>query len=333
MAAVIAKVLSINGEAFARDASGKLRPLKVGDVLHEGETVVSGNGAQVVLAMNDGRSVTVGAQQSVTLDAEVAALEKPDASDSALAHDGKALAPIAAVIAQGSDLDALLEEEATAAGEASAGNEGHGFVEFARIVETVGGQSYQYSTERVAAEDSFNAGDLNQENRAPAASDYSVTTDEDTPVSGRVVAVDQDGDPLTYAKGNDPQHGTVTVNGDGTWTYVPGPDYNGSDSFTVTIDDGNGGTATSTVTIGVTPVNDPPIPDDPTDPTFDPTTGNYNVTTPEDTPVSGQVVGSDKDGDTLTYSKANDPQHGTVTVNGDGTWTYVPGPDYNGTDS
>ncbi|MBP6675140.1 MAG: tandem-95 repeat protein, partial [Vitreoscilla sp.] len=127
----------------------------------------------------------------------------------------------------------------------------------------------------------------------PATGNYAVTTPEDTPVSGQVKGSDVDGDPLTYAKAADPAHGTVAVNPDGTWTYTPGPSYNGSDVFTVTVSDGHGGTATSTITIGITPVNDAPKFDDPTNPTFDPATGNYAVTTPEDTPVSGQVKGSD----------------------------------------
>ncbi|ANY73424.1 hypothetical protein BBD41_12975 [Paenibacillus ihbetae] len=52
------------------------------------------------------------------------------------------------------------------------------------------------------------------------------------------------------------------------------------------------------------------------------------------TPVSGQVIGADPDGDPLTYAKgATDPQNGTVTVNADGTWSYTPAQDFIGTDS
>uniref|UniRef100_UPI00403F2DD7 isopeptide-forming domain-containing fimbrial protein n=1 Tax=Paenibacillus sp. FSL W7-1332 TaxID=2921702 RepID=UPI00403F2DD7 len=51
-------------------------------------------------------------------------------------------------------------------------------------------------------------------------------------------------------------------------------------------------------------------------------------------PVSGQVIGTDPDGDPLTYAKgATDPQNGTVTVNADGTWSYTPAQDFIGTDS
>ncbi|MFP5478009.1 MAG: Ig-like domain-containing protein, partial [Gammaproteobacteria bacterium] len=158
-------------------------------------------------------------------------------------------------------------------------------------------------------------------NDAPTAPNYSLTTPEDTPISGKVVGSDVDGDTLGYTKGSDPKNGTVVVNADGSYTYTPGKDYNGSDSFTVTVSDGNGGTATSTVTIGVTPTNDAP------------TVPNYELTTQEDKPVSGKVVGSDVDGDTLSYTKGSDPAHGSVTVNADGTFTYNPGKDYNGSDS
>ncbi|OEZ27087.1 hypothetical protein AO062_29845 [Variovorax boronicumulans] len=158
-------------------------------------------------------------------------------------------------------------------------------------------------------------------NDAPTVPNYTETTNEDTPVNGQVVGSDVDGDALTYTKGSDPAHGTVTVNADGTYTYVPGANFNGTDSFTVTVSDGHGGTTTSTVNVTVNPVNDAP------------TVPNYVETTNEDTPVSGQVVGSDVDGDTLTYVKGSDPAHGTVTVNADGTYTYVPGANFNGTDT
>ncbi|MGR5457278.1 cadherin-like domain-containing protein, partial [Vibrio alfacsensis] len=71
-------------------------------------------------------------------------------------------------------------------------------------------------------------------------------------------ATDVDGDELTFNKGSDPTNGSVTVDTDGNWTYTPNDDYNGSDSFTVKVSDGQGGTDTITVNIGVTPANDDP---------------------------------------------------------------------------
>lgn len=58
-AQVIAKISSISGEAFARDASGKMRRLKVGDAVREGESVVASDGSLVTLKLADGREMAV----------------------------------------------------------------------------------------------------------------------------------------------------------------------------------------------------------------------------------------------------------------------------------
>src|SRR5690606_29905980 len=130
----------------------------------------------------------------------------------------------------------------------------------------------------------------------PVSSDQNLTTNEDTPVSGQVAASDVDGDSLIYSVSGQPANGSVSLNSaTGGFVYTPNADYNGSDSFVVTIDDGNGGTTTSLITIGVNPVNDAPVSSD------------QNLTTNEDTPVSGQVAASDVDGDSLIYSVSGQP--------------------------
>ncbi|MCH2242471.1 MAG: tandem-95 repeat protein, partial [Aquabacterium sp.] len=104
--------------------------------------------------------------------------------------------------------------------------------------------------------------------------------------------------------------------------YTPAANYNGTDSFTVTVSDGKGGTVDSVVTINVTPANDAPV------------TSNRSETTPEDTAVSGQVIASDIDGDTLSYAIKTGVAHGSVVLNTTtGAYTYTPAANYNGTDS
>ncbi|MFA0401586.1 cadherin-like domain-containing protein, partial [Vibrio splendidus] len=95
-------------------------------------------------------------------------------------------------------------------------------------------------------------------NGDPLGDSVAVTTDEDTPVSGSLSASDGDNDSLSFSKGSDPSNGSVTVDENGNWTYTPNEDYNGSDSFTVIVSDGQGGTDTLTVNVGVNPVNDAP---------------------------------------------------------------------------
>ena len=116
------------------------------------------------------------------------------------------------------------------------------------------------------------------------------------------------------------------MNADGTITYAPDADYNGPDSFDYTISDGHGGTATATVHITVTALNDaPPASDD-------------AYATDEDTQLSISAPGvlendSDVEGDSLTVTDATDPLHGAVTVNPDGSFAYTPDDDYFGQDS
>ncbi|EFL87577.1 rhizobiocin/RTX toxin, partial [Ahrensia sp. R2A130] len=87
---------------------------------------------------------------------------------------------------------------------------------------------------------------MNPQNDAPTAADDAVTTNEDAAVSGAVIVNDIDGDVLTATLGTAPTNGTVIVNTDGTYTYTPAADFNGTDTFTVSVDDGNGGTDTAT---------------------------------------------------------------------------------------
>lgn len=69
---------------------------------------------------------------------------------------------------------------------------------------------------------------------------------------------DVEGDVLALTGYSQPGNGTLAENEDGTLTYTPAANFNGSDSFDYTIADSNGGTATGTVNITVSPVNDVP---------------------------------------------------------------------------
>ena len=162
-------------------------------------------------------------------------------------------------------------------------------------------------------------------NTPPTVDSYSKETNFQSIVNGKVIGQDNDGDTLTYTKETNPAHGSVSVNEDGTWIYSPNPGFSGTDSFKVTVSDGRGGTATSTITITVK--------DRVVAPNTPPTVVNYSIETNFETAVSGKVTGQDSDGDALTYTKNTDPDHGTVIIATDGSWTYTPNPGYSGTDS
>lgn len=162
-------------------------------------------------------------------------------------------------------------------------------------------------------------------NRAPVANDDSASVAEDGAVDIDVLGndTDPDLDSLAVSSVTDPPHGTATLGAAGIVHYVPDADYAGADAFDYTISDGRGGTDTGTVSVTVTPVNDPPIanPD--------------SATTQQDTAVVITVLGNDTDIDSaaLSVSSASDPPHGTVVVNADGTITYTPDPGYSGADA
>jgi VCBS repeat-containing protein len=118
-----------------------------------------------------------------------------------------------------------------------------------------------------------------------------------------------------------PAHGTLTLNGDGTFTYTPAANYKGADSFTYKVNDGTADSNIVTVTLNVTPVNDAPV------------AGNVLTTTAEDTPLTGTLTASDVDGDALVFSKASNPAHGTVTISAAGVYIYTPASNYVGGDS
>ncbi|MFV2065460.1 MAG: DUF4347 domain-containing protein, partial [Pirellulales bacterium] len=100
-------------------------------------------------------------------------------------------------------------------------------------------------------------------NGIPVAAADSVSTNEDTPLVISAASLlandtDIDLDTLSIASFTQPTSGTVVDNGDGTFTYSPTANFNGADSFSYTVNDGNGGTDTATVNITVNPVNDAP---------------------------------------------------------------------------
>ena len=97
-------------------------------------------------------------------------------------------------------------------------------------------------------------------NDDPVANDDSATVNEDESVIVEVLTNDSDidGDTISVDSFTQGASGTVTDNGDGTLTYAPNADFNGSDSFTYTISDGQGGANTATVNVTVNPINDTP---------------------------------------------------------------------------
>ncbi|QDF95793.1 hypothetical protein CJ010_04130 [Azoarcus sp. DD4] len=138
----VATVVAVTGNAFARDSEGKTRPLKAGDVLREGETIVTSAGGHVELAMNDGSRLDIGEKQTVAVSADMDETIRPQAQDAQLA--GADIERVIQALNQGGDLDAALE--APAAGLAGGGGgAGNNFVRLLRIAEGVTPVEFEFA--------------------------------------------------------------------------------------------------------------------------------------------------------------------------------------------
>ena len=162
-------------------------------------------------------------------------------------------------------------------------------------------------------------------NDIPLAVNDAAETDEDTTKIFNVTNNDSDVESatLTVVAITDPPNGSVVNNRDGTLTYTPDENWNGTDTFTYTISDANNGQASATVTMTVHPVNDPPV------------AVKDTTTILEDNPVTLNLLANDTDieGSPLTLTGVNAPSKGTFINNGDGSITYTPNANQYGTDT
>ena len=168
-------------------------------------------------------------------------------------------------------------------------------------------------------------------NTPPVADDDSYATNEDVTLNEPAPGVldgdtDTNGDTLTAVLDTTTSNGSLTLNSDGSFSYIPNADYCGPDSFTYHANDGTADSNIATVTIDVICVNDAPVAD------------NDNYSTNEDTVLNEAAPGvlgedTDVDGDSLTAVLDTTTTNGTLTLNADGSFDYTPTPDYCGSDS
>src|SRR5207247_875334 len=135
-----------------------------------------------------------------------------------------------------------------------------------------------------------------------------------------------DNDTLSAMLLSQPTHGRLTLNSNRSVSYVPAANYSGTDSFTYKANDSQADSGIATVSITITAVNDAPV------------AVNDSYTTAEDTTLNIAAAGvltndSDVDADALSAILVSQPAHGSVTLNTNGSFSYVPVADYNGPES
>lgn len=171
---------------------------------------------------------------------------------------------------------------------------------------------------------------VTQVNDPPTVMNDLFTVDEDSVNPLDVLANDSslpDGpETLTIVGVGTAMNGIVSGGG-ASLTYRPNPNFNGTDSFTYTVSDGNGGQATGMVTLTVTPVNDPPT-------ALNDQFGVVEGTTDNPLNVMANDSTAPDTGEVLAISTVTTPMHGTATIApGATSIRYTPSPGYNGPDS
>jgi hypothetical protein len=162
---------------------------------------------------------------------------------------------------------------------------------------------------------------------APVAVDDSVTVLEDsgtTEIDVRANDTDIDGGPMTVTAVTQPAagQGAVAISGGGTGvSYTTATNFEGTTSFTYTLD----GASTATVTITVTPVDDPA------------TAVDDAFTVAEDSAATTlDVLANDTDidgGGAIALQSVTQPANGTVVLVGTTAVSYQPNADFAGTDT
>lgn len=90
-------------------------------------------------------------------------------------------------------------------------------------------------------------------NTPPTAMSATVSTQADTPLTGKLMGSDSDSDKdkLSFAVSAQPTQGVLMVQTDGSYTYTPNPDVVGMDQFSFTVSDGKNTSATAMVNITI----------------------------------------------------------------------------------
>ena len=168
-------------------------------------------------------------------------------------------------------------------------------------------------------------------NDAPVTLDDSYAVDEDGVLTVGISGVfgndsDVDSPVLTAALVDGPANGTLQFNADGSFSYTPNANFNGSDSFTYVASDGELESNVATVALAIAPMNDAPSAVDDAF-TVDPDTALT---------VAGPGVldnDSDLEGDALVAALVSGPANGVLSFNEDGSFSYTPEVGFAGEDS
>ncbi len=157
-------------------------------------------------------------------------------------------------------------------------------------------------------------------NHLPVASYTTFRMPENENMTGTIMATDSDGDNIFYKLVSHPLNGTLTLNSDGTFTYIPRKGFVGRDLFTFKAKDWQGESNLGTITINIYEFNHPAV------------AQNISFTTNKNKKFIGLFNTTDIDIDKLTFKIIQKPQHGTVNMLRSGKFIYTPTSKFTGND-
>ena len=166
-------------------------------------------------------------------------------------------------------------------------------------------------------------------NDAPVANAQSVSLSEDSPRSITLTGSDVENSPLTFSIVSPPTNGVISGfnPNTGVLLYTPNTNFFGADAFTFRVNDGSTNSAPATVSLTVTPVNDAPLA------LNDTYAALQNQVLSVAVPVGVLANDSDVENNPLSAVLVTGPANGVLVLNPNGSFTYRPNTNFNGTDS
>ncbi|WP_041412520.1 Ig-like domain-containing protein [Shewanella sp. ANA-3] len=312
------------------EVNGSNQPAKDGEQLPKGAVLHIGENATYEITFDDGTKLSNEVEPSIAA--------TPNAGGQATQDEIQALQDL---IASGEDPTQNLPE--TAAGNAPAGRDGNsGYVTLARDgTEALATSGYSTSGQTLTAATTAAPEQTVATDSPSVLVNDSITVDEDTVASGNVLDNDSDADNVLSVvgfniNGTDFAAGTVVtleggsfiLNADGSYSFTPNENWNGQvPVITYTTNTGS----TATLTINVTPVDDPSV------------LANDTNTVDEDTIATGNVLDNDTDvdsslsvvsftvsGSTFAAGTTVALEGGSLLLNADGSYSFTPNENWNG---
>jgi len=191
------------------------------------------------------------------------------------------------------------------------------------------------NNDNASNQDNSTAVRLYFENNSPVANPDSYSTLEDTPLTIPGPGVlgndsDPESDSLMAVLVRQPTNGSVVLNSEGGFTYNPSPNFSGFDSFTYRANDGFLNSSEATVVISVVAVNDPPVAID------DNYSARFNQTLSIAAATGLLRNDHDIDSTSLTTTQVigvdQGPNHGSILLQADGSFSYSPNAGFSGND-